>query len=615
MSASPRDQSQNECFGWIPSFQGGFSNEKSHVHRSLTIALGRVKDLEEKLRLQNDLIATFGSQLIQEGKFNGNEPEKNNFSILGEHQCRHPQCIYRTSNVDTWEAHESGTVHYKLELHIIRDSLFHYPWSSMNSLNDWYIMPTENSMNHDTFPSRPLPNAASLISQPSICEPKNSSASFVSLNDHDFDQRKIRPSWKQVTHTGLEMQNVLSPQNHHVDKRQLITKEEAKFHCDKCPKSFTRGTTLRDHYRTHTNERPFKCGKCNKGFPRRKEMIRHEKLHTGEKIYVCGREIKGFGCGHGFAREDALVAHLVSLSGQTCLDDLIYDIVLEWTNGNSFASDKLYGCNPEGPFSKIDTFIGCGAKFLHLNEFQEHHSRRTPVQCFGQDTKTWVRKLVRNFLPLRRMVDTGVLDAIDLESSPRYGHSTFPMTMTAFPERNSLRSRTRETDDAFLLDLRDDNLKAPYSKQQNSEKAHTCRWPWGRLGNTSGCEEKFDDDEALADHLFSKSGLSCVHGLICATGRELVWNMEPCTTSNGRDLYVCGTICVLGIDEFLGCGKEFTNMMDMKLHLMEVQSKECFGRAGVKSAAQQLLRLKRDMKRGLQRESLFISKNASLLVQ
>ncbi|TGO87839.1 hypothetical protein BPOR_0200g00080 [Botrytis porri] len=52
-----------------------------------------------------------------------------------------------------------------------------------------------------------------------------------------------------------------------------------------CSKTFTRGTTLREHELSHTNMRPYKCSTCKKGFSRRKDCLRHQLLHANTKKF------------------------------------------------------------------------------------------------------------------------------------------------------------------------------------------------------------------------------------------------------------------------------------------------------------------------------------------
>lgn len=106
------------------------------------------------------------------------------------------------------------------------------------------------------------------------------------------------------------------------------TKRHPSQHkCDLCDKKFTRAYNLQSHLRTHNNEKPYKCSVCNKAFARQHDRKRHEDLHTGEKKYECaGVLLDGvtkWGCGHKFARADALGRHFRTEIGRQCIKPLV----------------------------------------------------------------------------------------------------------------------------------------------------------------------------------------------------------------------------------------------------------------------------------------------------
>lgn len=138
--------------------------------------------------------------------------------------------------------------------------------------------------------------------------------------------------------------------------------------CDVCYKTFTRGTTLREHTKTHTNERPYKCGTCNKGFSRLKDCRRHELLHTPHREVSCAGnwndEEVFWGCGRTFTTMDALRAHLKSGRGRVCLNvafehdnDSLKRISLGYFVCGGRLENKSWGC-----FAKFDT----------MNDLKEH---------------------------------------------------------------------------------------------------------------------------------------------------------------------------------------------------------------------------------------------------
>ncbi|NWV71795.1 ZNF24 protein, partial [Malurus elegans] len=51
--------------------------------------------------------------------------------------------------------------------------------------------------------------------------------------------------------------------------------------------SFSRSSSLAQHEKNHTGERPYKCLACGKSFSNSFCLIRHQIIHTGERPYTC----------------------------------------------------------------------------------------------------------------------------------------------------------------------------------------------------------------------------------------------------------------------------------------------------------------------------------------
>ncbi|KAF7895403.1 hypothetical protein EAF00_007217 [Botryotinia globosa] len=152
--------------------------------------------------------------------------------------------------------------------------------------------------------------------------------------------------------------------------------------CNVCSKTFTRGTTLREHERSHTNERPYQCSTCKKDFSRHKDCRRHELLHAKAKKFQCGGwnledvfdTARGIylGCGRSFTRTDAAKAHWDSLRGSECLQ-VLFEIA---------KAEELFSVE-QGHFD--DNKCSCGHKFESIDELKIHLDVSFQSSCLRHD--------------------------------------------------------------------------------------------------------------------------------------------------------------------------------------------------------------------------------------
>ncbi|XP_037819013.1 zinc finger protein 135 isoform X2 [Lucilia sericata] len=84
----------------------------------------------------------------------------------------------------------------------------------------------------------------------------------------------------------------------------IIDDPRKKKQCHICKNKFRQLTTLRNHMKIHTDERPYKCKHCDKAFRQISTLTNHVKIHTGEKPFKCNI------CSKDFRQQSTLINHI-----------------------------------------------------------------------------------------------------------------------------------------------------------------------------------------------------------------------------------------------------------------------------------------------------------------
>lgn len=152
---------------------------------------------------------------------------------------------------------------------------------------------------------------------------------------------------------------------------EKLTSSYKKHTCKTCGKKFNMLSTLREHIRVHTGEKPFLCSTCGRGFSQRTNLKEHIRRHQGLKPFKCDT------CEQRFVSKGELVAHMRTHTGA---HPFVCDICNHrFTTSSSLVKHKRIHTG-EKPFS-CDL---CPMKFAASGTLKNHkrtHTGEKPFHC------------------------------------------------------------------------------------------------------------------------------------------------------------------------------------------------------------------------------------------
>ncbi|XP_012506927.1 PREDICTED: zinc finger protein 792 isoform X1 [Propithecus coquereli] len=154
-------------------------------------------------------------------------------------------------------------------------------------------------------------------------------------------------------------------------QHQRVHNRGKPYECSECGKFFSLRSSLMKHRRVHTGESPHVCSDCGKFFSRSSNLIQHKRVHTGEKPYECSE------CGKFFSQRSNLIHHKRVHTGRSAHEcsqcgksfNCNSSLIKHW---RVHTGERPYKCNE------------CGKFFSHIASLIQHqivHTGERPYGC------------------------------------------------------------------------------------------------------------------------------------------------------------------------------------------------------------------------------------------
>ncbi|KAK9693563.1 Zinc finger, C2H2 type, partial [Popillia japonica] len=120
----------------------------------------------------------------------------------------------------------------------------------------------------------------------------------VSLNHVEIENINIKQTSLKKIH------------NKYMVKNFSLSQRKKLYSCNLCNKTYKFGSSLKDHMRTHSLERPYICSHCGKDFKQYASLTYHLRSHSDEQPYKCKI------CGKKYKQSGSLTTHMRVHTGQ-----------------------------------------------------------------------------------------------------------------------------------------------------------------------------------------------------------------------------------------------------------------------------------------------------------